>query len=363
MTSQYKICNNCGEKVDADYKFCPNCKSQSFRDSAVEVMKKSGKPGVLHALLYWNYDGQYVIAKSKVSAIVVFVFFLSYTISLNWTTAVLGSLAFTLPVFLVGYLIHYFSGRPADAVVENNDYGVLEDLKHFFFYWQNRNTGEFVLSKTKIISILVFIIFFLSDIIVPESNLFSMFVIGFLFSIPAYVVGFIIHRLTNPNPTNHPKVESKRTEKINDNEKVIEKPKAPKLEKTLIPAFENYKVKINSLQVEYNAKDEVARELIEKRFQPPQMTYTRFIGLVDKSKKLFDKEAENALTIINLATEDSPRVDDEIKSKIKILKEIISKMDDLTNELVLTMDSSDDEDVDVLIDDMENMIGTIRDYK
>lgn len=31
MTSQYKICNECGEKVDVDYNFCPNCKSQSFK--------------------------------------------------------------------------------------------------------------------------------------------------------------------------------------------------------------------------------------------------------------------------------------------------------------------------------------------
>ena len=362
MTKQYKICNSCGEKVDADFKFCPNCKSQSFRDSAVEV-RKSGKPSVLHALLYWNYDGQYVIAKSKVAAIVVFVFFLSYTIPLHWSTAVLGSAAFALLFFIVGYVIHYVLDRPTDAVLENNDYGVLEDLKHFFFYWQNQNTGEHVLSKTKIISIVVFIIFFLSDTFVPESNLFSMFVIGFAFSIPACIVGSIIHQITNPNPTNPPQVESKRTEKIKETEKIETKNPDPRIEKTLIPAFENYKVKINSLQAEYNAKDEVARELIEKRFQPPQMTYTRFIGLVDKSKKLFDKEAENALTIINLATEDSPRVDGEIKSKIKIMKEIISKMDDLTNEFVLTMDSSGDEDVDVLIDDMEDMIGTIKDYK
>ncbi len=363
MNNRYKICNNCDEKVDMDYKFCPNCKSQSFRDSAVEVRKKSGRPSILHSLLYWNYDGEYVIAKSKVAAIVVFVFFLSYTTTLHWSTGVLGSAAFAILVFIVGFLFHYFSGKPSDAVLANNDYGVLEDLKHFFLYWQNESTGEFVLSKTKIISILVFVIFFFSDTLVPGSDLFSMFVIGFLFSIPTFAVGFIVHQLTNPNPTNPPKVESKRPKEIKDTEKVDAKPESPKLEKTLIPAFENYKVKINSLQVEFNAKDEVARELIEKRFHPPQMTYTRFIGLVDKSKKLFDKEAENALTIINLATEDTPRVDGEIKSKISLLKEIISKIDDLTNELVLTMDSSDDEDVEVFIDDMEDMIGTIKDYK
>ncbi len=363
MTSEYKICNNCGEKVDIGYKFCPNCKSQSFRDSALEV-RKPGNPSILHKLLYWEYDGAYVIAKSKVASIVVFVFFLSFALTIgDVLSAIAMALAVAILVFIVAYLFHYFSGKPNDAVLLNNDYGILKDLKHFFFYWQNKHTGEFVLAKTKIITIAIFAIFFLSDKMVPNSNLFSMFVIGFLFSIPSFAVGFLIHQLTNPNPTNPKKIESKKPKEIKQTEKIDAKSEVPKLEKKLIPAFENYKAKIKSLQVEFDAKEEVARELIEKRFHPPQLTYTRFITLVDKSKNLFDKEADGALTILNLATEDSPRVDSEIKSKIHILKEIISKIDDLTNELVLTMDSSDDENVDVLIDDMEDLIGSIKNYK
>lgn len=366
MTSQYKICNECGEKVEMDYNFCPNCKSQSFRQSNVPAKARSRKPSIAHALLYWDYDGKYVISKTKVATIGVFLLFFLYAItsSSDWGAALVLTVIFTALTFFVGYAFHNFLGKPSDAVLENNDYGLLEDLKHFFFNWQNKNTGEFVLSKTKVISAVIFILLFVLDAFVSHFDLFAMYVVSVIFTAPPFAVGCAIHKLTNPNPTNPPaKVGTKKPKQVKEVKKIDEKAETPKFEKTLIPEFENYKAKISSLQVEFDAKEQVARELIEKRFQPPQLTYTRFISLVDKSKKIFNKESESSMNILNLATEDSPRVDSEIKSKIRIMKSIISKIDDLTNELVLSMDSADDGDVDMLIDDMEDMIGSIKDYK
>ena len=365
MTSQYKICNECGEKVDVDYNFCPNCKSQSFRQSNMPAKTRKSNPSVIHSLLYWNHNGEYVIAKTKVASIGVFLLFLFFGLTdPDWLAAIALGAIFTVLTFSVGYGIHSYKGKPKDAVLENNDYGLIDDLKHFIFYWQNKNTGEFVLSKTKIISVALFVLLFIADGFVSHFNIFAMYVVAIIFTAPPFAVGCVIHKITNPNPTNPPhRIESKKPKEIKEVKKVEEKPKAPQMDKTLIPEFENYKAKISTLNAEFDAKDKVARELIEKRFQPPQLTYTRFISLVDKSRKLFVRESESAMNILNLATEDSPRVDSEIKSKISMLKAIISKMDDLTNELVLTMDSADDGDVDVLIDDMEDVIGSIKDYK
>ncbi|WP_407411707.1 hypothetical protein [Methanobrevibacter sp.] len=365
MTSQYKICNECGEKVDVDYNFCPNCKSQSFRQSNMPAKARKSQPSIIHSLLYWNHDGEYVIAKTKVATIGVFLLFLFFALTdRDWLAAIALGAIFSILTYFVGYGIHSFRGRPKDAVLENNDYGLLDDLKHFLFYWQNKNTGEFVLSKTKVISSALFALLFIADAFVSHFNIFAMYVVAIMFTAPPFAVGCVIHKITNPNPTNPPhRIESKKPKEIKEVKKVAEKPKSPQMDKNLIPEFENYKAKISSLKAEFDAKDKVARELIEKRFQPPQLTYTRFISLVDKSKKLFDRESESAMNILNLATEDSPRVDAEIKSKINMLKAIISKMDDLTNELVLTMDSADDGDVDVLLDDMEGVIGSIKDYK
>ena len=60
------------------------------------------------------------------------------------------------------------------------------------------------------------------------------------------------------------------------------------------------------------------------------------------------------------------RIEDAIKpprnSKIGIMESIIDKIDDLTNELILSMDSSKDGDVDNLIEDMEGLISSVKDY-
>ena len=124
-----------------------------------------------------------------------------------------------------------------------------------------------------------------------------------------------------------------------------------------------YENKIEDLKAEYDAKEKVARDLIEKRFTPPQITYNRFIAVIDKSTEIFNAAADDIENIISLATEDSPRIDAEIRSKFDILDSITNKMDDLTNELLISMDSAHDEDVSDLVGDMENLIGSIKDYE
>jgi hypothetical protein len=46
------------------------------------------------------------------------------------------------------------------------------------------------------------------------------------------------------------------------------------------------------------------------------------------------------------------------------MKTIINQIEDLTNELVINISSSDNSDDDVknLLEDMENLIGSVKDY-
>ena len=44
------------------------------------------------------------------------------------------------------------------------------------------------------------------------------------------------------------------------------------------------------------------------------------------------------------------------------MESLIDRLDDLANEIVVSMESSDSEDVSNLIDDMENLIKSVRDY-
>ena len=109
MTMNYKRCNNCGSVVDKNSKFCPNCNSQSFKKMG-EVVEVKSSP--THRLLYWRYDNHYVLAKSKVLGIGVFIAFIigAFTGPYGAVTAMLGVI-FALMAFLVCYLFHFFLSR------------------------------------------------------------------------------------------------------------------------------------------------------------------------------------------------------------------------------------------------------------
>ena len=132
-----------------------------------------------------------------------------------------------------------------------------------------------------------------------------------------------------------------------------------------IESLKKYEKEIANLNVLFDVKEKVVRELIKKRFEPPQITYDKFISSVDTCHKLFYVQSDGALNIINLAADDTPRVNDEIKGKINAMKKIINQIEELTNELVININSSDEstQEVDNLLDDMENLIDSVKDYK
>ena len=75
----------------------------------------------------------------------------------------------------------------------------------------------------------------------------------------------------------------------------------------------------------------IAREMIEKRFPAPQITNTKFNAVLDNCKEVVEAQIKtlNALT----PTEKTAY---EIKSRKKLIKQVITKIDDLTNELILS---------------------------
>lgn len=131
-----------------------------------------------------------------------------------------------------------------------------------------------------------------------------------------------------------------------------------------LQSLKKYAEEVEELKIIFESKEIAVRKLIEKRFEPPQITYDRFISAIDKSHELFYHEANGALNITKLAVEDTPRVENELENKISILKSIIDQIEDLTNELVININSDGkSEDVKTLVDDMENLIDSVKEYK
>ena len=114
----------------------------------------------------------------------------------------------------------------------------------------------------------------------------------------------------------------------------------------------------------FDVKEKVVKDLIEKCFTPPQLTYDRFMNVVDSSHKLFYSQQDSALNIINLAAEDTPRIESELENKISNMKSIIAQIEDLTNELVINLSSDEEatDEVKNLLEEMENLTSSVKEY-
>ena len=128
--------------------------------------------------------------------------------------------------------------------------------------------------------------------------------------------------------------------------------------------LKRYEDEINNLKVQYDAKEKVVVNLIEKSFAPPQITYDKFMYTVSKCSIVFNSQVDSALNIVKLATIETPRIDTELENKITNMKAIISQIDDLTNELIINLSSNkkSNADVEILFDDMKDLIDSVKKY-
>lgn len=190
-----------------------------------------------------------------------------------------------------------------------------------------------------------------------SKNIVGMYLILVLVILPLLYLYYIF---------NHKRYEKDTVKKqVKESKKVDTPVSTPVAEKSSgLDSFKRYEKEISNLNVVFNVKEKVVRELIEKRFEPPQITYDRFMSAIDNCHKLFYAQSDAASNIIKLAVEDTPRVQDEIKGKIDAMKKIIDQIEDLTNELVINISSSGEstDEVKNLLDDMENLIESVKDY-
>lgn len=174
-----------------------------------------------------------------------------------------------------------------------------------------------------------------------------------------FLIGFPIYLLylkdyTKKEPTSFKSIKRDKTPTIAENQ-----------DNNNLSSLNIYRTQVKDLKNLYEVKEKITKELIEKRFEPPQITYDKFISAVDSCTDLFNNQVEVISNMINLASEHTPQIDYEIETRINILKSIIEKIDSLTNELVINIgqsQSEEDEHVKDLLEDMENLIGSIKDY-
>lgn len=128
--------------------------------------------------------------------------------------------------------------------------------------------------------------------------------------------------------------------------------------------YGHYRTIINDLTKEYKIKEDKVCKLISERFENSRITYERFMGMINNSNENFYSQRNIALDIIELSSEDII-LEDNIKQKISFLELLISKIGDLQAELIINNveNKKSDKELKELIEDMEVLIDSVKDYK
>lgn len=133
----------------------------------------------------------------------------------------------------------------------------------------------------------------------------------------------------------------------------------------IIPEFKDYNAQINDLKKTFDHKEENITGLINQRFENQELSLSRFNSVVKDCHKIFYHHADSALSIIELAPEYSERLDESVKEKISILELINNEMNHLIEELIIHdgNDEESDEELKEMFTNMDNLIGSVKDYK
>ncbi|MBR6993490.1 MAG: hypothetical protein IKH85_05360 [Methanobrevibacter sp.] len=222
------------------------------------------------------------------------------------------------------------------------------------------DASDFLLANNSIIGLLGVYYIALICILVPFAfwgNKTVMFLILILFVVP------LLYLYKQSNSKGYANAEPKKQrQKVTSQS---ESSDSTQIRKGIgLESLKKYEKEVDNLKVLFDVKEEVVKDLIEKCFTPPQLTYDRFMSVIESSHKLFYAQSDSALNIINLAAEDTPRIEGELESKINNMKTIINQIEDLTNELVINLNSNDEktEEVKNLLDEMENLISSVKEY-
>jgi DNA helicase-2/ATP-dependent DNA helicase PcrA len=133
-----------------------------------------------------------------------------------------------------------------------------------------------------------------------------------------------------------------------------------------IETIQKYENTIHDLNEKYEEKELIARKIIKECFSPPQITYDRFVGEINRSNEVFTKQKELALNIIQIDLKLKQQVQNELKKRIDALKSLVDKINELIFELKINSNNSsemsDEDEVKYLLDDMEKLVNSIKDY-
>ncbi len=126
--------------------------------------------------------------------------------------------------------------------------------------------------------------------------------------------------------------------------------------------FLRYELKIDDLRKEYDSKVGNAIELVKKLFDSSEIKYMEFMSTINESNNVFYKNVEISLDIIRLSSKASVKIKEELDNKINLLTEIIGKLKNLIDEIIISLSDKDKSQVENLNKELNDLINSVKDY-
>lgn len=139
---------------------------------------------------------------------------------------------------------------------------------------------------------------------------------------------------------------------------LIETPEEPPKE-----PIELYKFKIKTIEKEYGIKEEEILDLIKKRFDSNELTYTRFVEQLNRNHELFYKKVDNGMDILNIIDELTKKIESELDEILEVLEKMLKQLKELIEEFLINKNNQEDIEIDGLLEDMNNLIKSVKNYK
>lgn len=119
---------------------------------------------------------------------------------------------------------------------------------------------------------------------------------------------------------------------------------------------------LNELKDLYDSKEKVVIKILQKKFDENEMSYKRFILLIDKCHEMIYDEIKDAFNLISYTSYSPAYIEIIFKKHFEKIEKIIEKIDELMNNLIMNERKNSTSEYKSLLEDMDSLNKSVYEY-
>lgn len=112
----------------------------------------------------------------------------------------------------------------------------------------------------------------------------------------------------------------------------------------------------------YDSKEKVVIKILQRKFNENEMSYKRFILLIDKCHEMIYNELKYAFDLIAYTSYGPDYIEIVFKKHFEKIEKIIEKVDELMNNLIVNEKKNSTSEYNSLLEDMDSLNKSVYEY-